>query len=226
MIHMRGIEKYYTAGSLRNYVLRQIDLEIEEGDFVTIMGPSGAGKSTLLHIMGLLDEPSGGEYAFLNQPVIQLKIAGGHYRSGGGQDDPGWWDRQTHVRAPFLRLWRIAADGQARTARGFPHHRGRGHGVASRPGERNLRARVLRRRRPASAAGAVECQSGFPRRAGDSPARGTGCRRRGWFGSDSPGRSRILRCAGGCRTSRTASIWEAGYSSCAGCRPWALRWWP
>ena len=73
MISMHNIEKYYTSGSLRTYVLRQIDLEIGEGEFITIMGPSGAGKSTLLHIMGMLDEPSGGEYAFLGQPVIQLK---------------------------------------------------------------------------------------------------------------------------------------------------------
>jgi len=73
MISMRGIEKCYTSGSLKTYVLRRIDLEIEAGEFVTVMGPSGAGKSTLLHIMGLLDDPSDGEYSFLGQPVTRLK---------------------------------------------------------------------------------------------------------------------------------------------------------
>lgn len=53
MIQMQDIEKYYASGSLKSYVLRQVYLEIAEGDFVSIMGPSGAGKSTLLHIMGI-----------------------------------------------------------------------------------------------------------------------------------------------------------------------------
>jgi putative ABC transport system ATP-binding protein len=73
MIRMKGIEKYYESGSMKTFVLRNVDLEIGEGDFVTIMGPSGAGKSTLLHIMGMLDSPSGGEYSFLDQSVPKLK---------------------------------------------------------------------------------------------------------------------------------------------------------
>ncbi|HOP58680.1 MAG TPA: ABC transporter ATP-binding protein [Bacteroidales bacterium] len=52
--------------------MKDIDLEISEGEFVTIMGPSGAGKSTLLNIIGMLDEPSEGEYHFLDQPAHQL----------------------------------------------------------------------------------------------------------------------------------------------------------
>lgn len=53
-------------------MLKDIDLEISEGEFVTVMGPSGAGKSTLLNIIGMLDEPSEGEYTFLDNPVHSI----------------------------------------------------------------------------------------------------------------------------------------------------------
>jgi ABC-type lipoprotein export system ATPase subunit len=66
MIELRNIFKYYKGSYGTTYVLRDVSLTIEEGEFVTIMGPSGAGKSTLLHIMGMLDEPSEGEYYFTN----------------------------------------------------------------------------------------------------------------------------------------------------------------
>lgn len=72
MIRLNDISKFYPAGFGRTYVLRHIDLEINEGDFVSIMGPSGAGKSTLLHILGLLEDPSEGEYLFLEEPVQGL----------------------------------------------------------------------------------------------------------------------------------------------------------
>ena len=73
MIKLRNITKSYRASAFkRTFVLRRVDLDIEEGEFVTIMGPSGAGKSTLLHIMGLLDEPSDGEYDFAGEPVHEL----------------------------------------------------------------------------------------------------------------------------------------------------------
>ena len=73
MIRLRNLEKYYESGYGRSYVLRQIDLDIVEGDFVTIMGPSGAGKSTLLHILGMLDSAWEGEYWFDEEPVHKLK---------------------------------------------------------------------------------------------------------------------------------------------------------
>ena len=73
MIRMAGIEKQYGTGKVNTSVLHDIDLEIGEGEFVSIMGPSGAGKSTLLHIMGLLDNPSSGEYHFLDRSVQSLK---------------------------------------------------------------------------------------------------------------------------------------------------------
>jgi len=72
MIQLKNIEKYYENGIVKTFVLRQINLEIQEGEFVSIMGPSGAGKSTLLHILGMLDTPSGGEYHFYDQPVHTL----------------------------------------------------------------------------------------------------------------------------------------------------------
>ncbi|WP_019987622.1 ABC transporter ATP-binding protein [Rudanella lutea] len=72
MIQLTNVAKYYPTGFGKTYVLRQISLSIEEGEFVSIMGPSGSGKSTLLHILGLLEEPSEGEYRLLNEPVQKL----------------------------------------------------------------------------------------------------------------------------------------------------------
>ncbi len=69
MITLKNIYKYYDSKFQRTFVLKDIDLEVSEGEFVTVMGPSGAGKSTLLNIIGMLDEPSEGEYIFLEQPV-------------------------------------------------------------------------------------------------------------------------------------------------------------
>src|SRR5687767_7579240 len=73
MIRLRNVEKSYVAGPLTTWVLRRIDLDIDEGEFVTIMGPSGSGKTTLLSILGLLDAAWTGEYHFLDQAVHALK---------------------------------------------------------------------------------------------------------------------------------------------------------
>lgn len=72
MIKLNGIEKYYSSGFVKTYVLRGISCEIKEGEFVSIMGPSGSGKSTLLHILGMLDEPTNGEYYFLDQALHKI----------------------------------------------------------------------------------------------------------------------------------------------------------
>jgi len=72
IIRMRGITKWYSAGIIKTFVLRDIDLDVEEGEFLTIMGPSGAGKSTLLHILGMLDTPSAGDYRFYDQEAHRL----------------------------------------------------------------------------------------------------------------------------------------------------------
>lgn len=72
MIVLKDIERYYEQGPSRTYVLRRINLEIKDGEFLTVMGPSGAGKSTLLAILGMLDASWNGEYYFLDQPVHKL----------------------------------------------------------------------------------------------------------------------------------------------------------
>lgn len=72
MIKLKSIEKYYTNKLIKTYVLRNIDLEIKEGEFISVMGPSGAGKSTLLNILGMLDTPSSGEYYFYDEPVHKM----------------------------------------------------------------------------------------------------------------------------------------------------------
>lgn len=73
MIRLRNVEKFYRHGVQKTFVLRQIDLDVEEGDFITIMGPSGAGKTTLLSILGLLDHSWNGEFHFAGEEVHQLK---------------------------------------------------------------------------------------------------------------------------------------------------------
>lgn len=72
MIRLSSINKYYTNKFVKTYVLRNIELEIEEGEFISVMGPSGAGKSTLLYILGMLDTPSEGEYYFFDEPVHKM----------------------------------------------------------------------------------------------------------------------------------------------------------
>src|SRR6266404_7128786 len=72
MISLRGIEKSYKTGAGVTYVLRRVNLDIKEGEFVTVMGPSGAGKSTMLSIVGMLDDAWNGEYFFLDHPVHKL----------------------------------------------------------------------------------------------------------------------------------------------------------
>jgi putative ABC transport system ATP-binding protein len=72
LISLRNIEKSYAHGASRTFVLRRINVDIKEGEFVSVMGPSGAGKSTLLHILGMHDSAWTGEYYFLDQPVHRL----------------------------------------------------------------------------------------------------------------------------------------------------------
>jgi putative ABC transport system ATP-binding protein len=72
MIRLSNIEKAFSHGVTKTYVLRRIDMDIKQGEFVSIMGPSGAGKSTLLHILGMHDSGWSGEYYFMDQPVHKL----------------------------------------------------------------------------------------------------------------------------------------------------------
>ena len=72
MIKLHNIEKYYNNKIIKTFVLRNINMEIEEGEFVSIMGPSGSGKTTLLNIIGMLDTPSDGEYYFFDEAVHKM----------------------------------------------------------------------------------------------------------------------------------------------------------
>ena len=72
MIRLQNVEKFYEIAGGRNYVLRRVNVEIKEGEFITIMGPSGAGKSTLLSIVGMLDSNWQGEFHFLEKLVHKM----------------------------------------------------------------------------------------------------------------------------------------------------------
>ncbi len=73
MIKLQSIEKFYSNKVIKTFVLRNINLEVKEGEFLSIMGPSGSGKTTLLNIIGMLDTPSNGEYFFYGEPVHKMK---------------------------------------------------------------------------------------------------------------------------------------------------------
>ncbi len=73
MIQLKNLERSYKTAAGQTWVLRRINLEIREGEFITIMGPSGAGKSSLLNALALLDDSWEGEYWFREQPVHALK---------------------------------------------------------------------------------------------------------------------------------------------------------
>src|SRR5215211_6641112 len=73
MLELQHISKWYTVGGARTFILKDINLNISEGQFISIMGPSGSGKSTLLNVIGMLDEASEGDYIFLGQNVSKLK---------------------------------------------------------------------------------------------------------------------------------------------------------
>ena len=73
MLELKHISKWYNVGGKPTFILKDINLTIKAGEFISIMGPSGSGKSTLLHILGMLDDASEGEFMFLDQPVHTLK---------------------------------------------------------------------------------------------------------------------------------------------------------
>lgn len=70
MIKLKGINKYYTSGEEKLHALKDVDLEVDKGEFLAIMGPSGSGKSTMIKILGLLDKEFEGSY-FLNEREVK-----------------------------------------------------------------------------------------------------------------------------------------------------------
>jgi ABC-type lipoprotein export system ATPase subunit len=73
VITLKNIEKFYQHGGEKTFVLRRVNLDVKEGDFISIMGPSGAGKSTLLHVLGMHDHSWTGEYHFLTEEIHKLR---------------------------------------------------------------------------------------------------------------------------------------------------------
>jgi putative ABC transport system ATP-binding protein len=73
MLELRHVSKWHNQGGARVYILKDINLLVKEGEFISIMGPSGSGKSTLLNIIGMLDNPDDGEYYFNGEPVHKMK---------------------------------------------------------------------------------------------------------------------------------------------------------
>jgi ABC-type lipoprotein export system ATPase subunit len=73
MIQLKNLERSYKSPAGQFWVLRRVNLEIREGEFITVMGPSGAGKSSLLNVLALLDDGWDGEYWFREQPVHTMK---------------------------------------------------------------------------------------------------------------------------------------------------------
>ena len=94
MIALRNLEKSIPLGPNRLFLLRQINLTIRPGDFVTIMGPSGAGKTTLLSILGMLDAGWTGEYEFWGQQVERMSA---RQRQGLARDQIGFVFQQYHL---------------------------------------------------------------------------------------------------------------------------------
>jgi putative ABC transport system ATP-binding protein len=72
VIRLEGIEKVYDTGAIRVHALRNVDLEVERGEFLAIMGTSGSGKSTMMNILGCLDRPTSGRYLLEGIDVSQL----------------------------------------------------------------------------------------------------------------------------------------------------------
>ncbi|MCF3107483.1 ABC transporter ATP-binding protein [Niabella sp. CC-SYL272] len=73
LLQLRGIYKWVNTGINRTFLLKDINLDIDEGEFVSVMGPSGSGKSTLLNVIGMLDDFDEGTYHFMGEAVQQLK---------------------------------------------------------------------------------------------------------------------------------------------------------
>ena len=73
LLQLNNIFKWVNSGGQRVFLLKDINLTVEEGEFISVMGPSGSGKSTLLNVIGMLDNFDEGKYCFMDEPVHTLK---------------------------------------------------------------------------------------------------------------------------------------------------------
>lgn len=73
LLQLQNIYKWVNSGGQRIFLLKDINIEVQEGEFISVMGPSGSGKSTLLNVIGMLDNFDEGEYHFLDESVHALK---------------------------------------------------------------------------------------------------------------------------------------------------------
>lgn len=73
LLELKNIFKWVNTGGVLTFILKDVSLKVEQGEFISVMGPSGSGKSTLLNVIGMLDDFNEGEYHFLNESVHKLK---------------------------------------------------------------------------------------------------------------------------------------------------------
>ena len=73
LLELNNIYKWVSQGGKRTFLLRDLSLSVEEGEFISVMGPSGSGKSTLLNVIGMLDDFHEGEYTFMGEQVHTMK---------------------------------------------------------------------------------------------------------------------------------------------------------
>jgi len=94
LIKLRHVEKFYDTGAGRTFVLRNINIDVPRGEFITVMGPSGAGKTTMLNIVGMLDGGWAGEYYLDGQPVHEMNTK---QRNALGKKYVGFVFQQYHL---------------------------------------------------------------------------------------------------------------------------------
>ncbi|MCB2211130.1 ABC transporter ATP-binding protein [bacterium] len=121
LMRTSDLKKVYTTEEVETTALNSVSIQINQGEFVAIMGPSGCGKSTLLNVLGLLDNPSGGEYHFLDQDVsrhgerqlanLRKRNIGFVFQSFNLIDELTVFE---NVELPLLYLGVSAADRKAR----------------------------------------------------------------------------------------------------------------
>lgn len=101
MIQLDNIKKVFQTEEVETWALRNISLQVKEGEFVAIMGPSGCGKSTLLNIIGLLNNPTSGSYLLDGKDVSTLK-----FEEGTGELKSGFWSLFSPWRPPLSLVLR------------------------------------------------------------------------------------------------------------------------